>query len=102
MGDRKKESMAYLIRHLVSQGWVENRDDSALGNALDFFSIRLTLFGWAHFEELMRANVESRTAFMAMAWSDERLNKIYKECFAPAVEDAGFIFVAWTKAKGPV
>jgi hypothetical protein len=52
--------------------------------------MRLTFKGWEFLEMLMRQTAESRTAFMAMAFRNERLNEVYRDCFVPAISDAGF------------
>ena len=53
--------------------------------------LRLTMQGWARYEALKRAVVDSRTALMAMKFGDEELNQVVEEYFKPAVERAGFL-----------
>lgn len=53
-------------------------------------SLRLTMVGWAKYEELKKTAVQSRTAFMAMKFGDELLDRVVAECFRPAVARAGF------------
>ncbi|WGJ14627.1 hypothetical protein QEV83_18740 [Methylocapsa sp. D3K7] len=52
--------------------------------------LRLTMVGWQRYEALKHAQVESRTAFMAMKFGDEELNRVVKDCFKPAVEATDF------------
>jgi hypothetical protein len=52
--------------------------------------LRLTMAGWTRYEELKRANIQSRTAFMAMKFGDAVLNRVVVECFRPAVARTGF------------
>jgi hypothetical protein len=54
------------------------------------FSGSLTIDGWARYERLKREVVESRTAFMAMAYSNKTLAGIAKDHFVPAVRETGF------------
>jgi hypothetical protein len=89
-GRNKDTSMQYLIQHCIAKRWVEDRDETHERHQVGLFILRLTFDGWMHFEDLMRVKVESRSAFMAMAFSDQRLNQVYAECFVPAVGDAGF------------
>jgi nucleoside 2-deoxyribosyltransferase len=49
----------------------------------------LTFAGWRRYEELTRAEVESRTAFMAMKFDDE-MDRMVKSYFKPAVAQTGF------------
>jgi nucleoside 2-deoxyribosyltransferase len=46
--------------------------------------------GWARYEELKKINLESRTAFMAMKFGDDELNRVVADCFKPAVRRTGF------------
>jgi hypothetical protein len=52
--------------------------------------LRLTMAGWQRYEAIMRAQVESRTAFMAMQFGDKELNSAVESCFRSAVDRAGF------------
>ncbi|HUB65059.1 MAG TPA: hypothetical protein VL996_11570, partial [Methylocella sp.] len=52
--------------------------------------LRLTMAGWQRYEAIKRAQVESRTAFMAMQFGDKELNHAVESCFKPAVDRAGF------------
>jgi hypothetical protein len=53
-------------------------------------SVRLTMAGWARYDELKRHRVESRTAFMAMQFGDPELDKVVNDYFKPAALAAGF------------
>ena len=46
--------------------------------------------GWQHYYVLTRAQVESHTAFMAMEFGHEELNRVVNNVFKPGVEAAGF------------
>lgn len=46
--------------------------------------------GWDRYSALKRAEIVSRTAFMAMKFGDDELNRVVDNCFRPAVERAGF------------
>lgn len=50
----------------------------------------LTLEGWERYEELKLGHSASRTAFMAMPFSNEELRQIVEVAFRPAVEETGF------------
>lgn len=78
-------STSYIVRGLLSEGLIEVDRGSMAG-----FSGQLTFRGWERFGELQRSPHLSRTAFMAMQFLDERLDGVYKDCWIPAVEDAGF------------
>lgn len=52
--------------------------------------LRLKMDGWDYYENLKRAKVDSRVAFMAMRFGDEQLKWMVNEYFKPAVSHAGF------------
>jgi len=54
------------------------------------FNGTLTLEGWEACAELKRGRSDSRKAFMAMEYGDSDLDKVFAECFRPAVKAAGF------------
>jgi hypothetical protein len=51
--------------------------------------LALTFDGWQRYEALKHAQVESRTAFMAMQF-DREMDRVVKDCFKPAVARTGF------------
>lgn len=85
IGARKVDDVWYVTQQLESHGLIETA--SAMSN----LRVRLTFNGWQHYEKLKREVVESRTAFMAMPFGEERLRRIYRECFRPAVKTTGFV-----------
>ena len=52
--------------------------------------LRLKMAGWDRYERIKRAEVASRTAFMAMRFSDDELTGVVEDYFKPAVDRAGF------------
>jgi hypothetical protein len=54
------------------------------------FAGTLTLAGWRAFEKLKRGGSRSRKAFMAMPYGTPVLDAMFRECFKPAAERAGF------------
>lgn len=86
--DQSELGVAWLVKAFQNQGLFEwQRGDSEA-------SFRLTPNGWLRFDELKIRVVNSRTAFMAMKFGDDILNRVLKECFQPAAGRAGFILKA--------
>jgi hypothetical protein len=54
------------------------------------FYMRLTMLGWSRYDELTRRRIDSKKVLMAMKFGDEELEKVFKQCFAAAVERTGF------------
>lgn len=50
----------------------------------------ITIDGWNRFETLLRAEQLSRRAFMAMPFGNSELDRVFTDCFEPAVEATGF------------
>jgi hypothetical protein len=46
--------------------------------------------GWEKYERLKTKEVESRTAFMALKFGQDELDRVVGECFRPAVKRTGF------------
>jgi len=77
--------VGWLLDQDEATEFIERRGDE--GSAL---LLRLTMAGWARYEALKRRNVESKRVLMAMKFGDPELDAVVKDCFAPAVERAGF------------
>jgi hypothetical protein len=77
--------LAWLLRQPQMTTLVENNASINSPNRL-----LLTFAGWQRYYALTRAQVESHTAFMAMEFGHEELNRVVNDVFKPAVEAAGF------------
>jgi hypothetical protein len=53
-------------------------------------SMVLTLEGWDRFEQLKRANPQSTSAFMAMQFNDQQMDRIYHDHFQPKLAAIGY------------
>ena len=84
IGARNQDDIHYIVAELVSHGLLEDTSTKGL------LSLRPTFEGWRHHQELKRQAVESNVAFMAMPFGDKRLDRVYNECFRPAVVATGF------------
>jgi hypothetical protein len=71
--------------------WLLEQDEvKRLVESQTFEDLRLNMAGWQRYEALKHAQVESRTAFMAMQFGDAEFNRVVNDVFKPAVEAAGF------------
>jgi len=82
-GANDASDVLYILENLRDRSLLELRGDSTLAIC------RLTFAGWEKYEELMRGRTESRRAFMAMPFRDEKLDKVFMR-FKQAVKDTGF------------
>lgn len=56
----------------------------------DSQELNLLISGWNRYEELRRGQSHSRKAFMAMQYGNDQIERMYRDCFKPAVKAAGF------------
>jgi hypothetical protein len=84
-GGGDSAALGWLFTMIESKGLF--RTTAGQGDQL---SIQLTPDGWQKYSELSRVRVESRTAFMAMQFSDPTLEQMVQHCFKPAVARTGF------------
>jgi hypothetical protein len=78
----------YIVEHLKTKGLIEQErhpDPQAAGTV----GYRLTLDGWARFEELRRSLPDTRIAFMAMGYGNEHVDRAFA-AFIGAVAQTGF------------
>ena len=84
IGCWKREDEIFIVDSAEKQGLVNNAAFRS-GNGL-----RLTMEGWQRFHELMRGSVSSRTAFMAMPFTNPEVNAVFNDVFRDAVKATGF------------
>jgi hypothetical protein len=85
IGAAGTENLVAAARALEDRGLARGSFVSGGG-----FSGELTLEGWQAIAELKRGRSDSRKAFMAMEYGDSGLDRVFVECFKPAVRAAGF------------
>jgi len=85
IGAASPEGFVAAAQALTEKGFVRAASISGGG-----FDGELTLGGWEASEALLRKRPDSRRAFMAMQYGDPMLNKVFLDCFKPAVEATGF------------
>ncbi len=87
-----REDVFYLLRHLHSEGYVENYSHAS-ENSVDGLvqhKGQITFKGWLRVEELKQSKPSSRDAFMAMKFGDAELNQFLNEVIRPGVAKTGF------------
>ncbi|MGB6699040.1 MAG: hypothetical protein WBE80_10095, partial [Methylocella sp.] len=80
----QNEELTWLQQQRQVKALVERTSSIA-----DPARLQLTMAGWQRYEALKHAQVESRTAFMAMKFDNE-MDHVVNDCFKPAVKAAGF------------
>ncbi|MBU1101960.1 MAG: hypothetical protein KKA84_16305 [Bacteroidetes bacterium] len=75
----------YIVDHLINEGFL-----TGTINDLDSFSGMITFNGWERYDSLQHTSSESRLAFMAMDFKNNKLEEIFHTHIKPAVEETGF------------
>jgi hypothetical protein len=85
IGAKAPKEFMFVVDHLLGSGHLEGQRGAG-----DHANLKLTMRGWDRVDELRRGAVESRAAFMAMEYGNERLDRIVNQHFRPAVAQTGF------------
>jgi hypothetical protein len=85
----------WLLLQQAPKGLIEEHgryqpDEIVLVDFEPKWLLSLRMAGWDRYEALKRAEIVSRTAFMAMQFGDAELNHVVDNYFKPAVERADF------------
>ena len=78
-------NFVWLLEHLIKSGLLDGSlsSNGATGT--------LSFAGWEAYQQLQRESPrQTRRAFMAMLYGDPLLDKIFAQCFKPAVARTGF------------
>ena len=93
IGAVRAEDAQFIIDELHRNGLVSIATGEAQYGGRNYTecpAIGITFGGWSRYAELMTKGTTARIAFMAMQYNDVVLDKMFDNCFSPAVEDTGF------------
>jgi hypothetical protein len=88
-GSATQDEFEVAIDYLIRTGLVKGKIVQTSGG-IEGIEVALSFEGWQYYEKLKRGTTESRKAFMAMEYGDERLDKIVEEVLKLAVKQTGF------------
>lgn len=83
LGAVNKYAFNQVIQHLKKQNLIEFESDQNKNGTL-------TVEGWDYYKKLRQNNPQSRTAFMAMQFDNQELERLVKDVFKPAIAKTGF------------
>ena len=81
VGAASGSGIAYAIKELDQAPHIRRSASGTIG---------LSLLGWQRYDELTRTKLDTRLAFMAMPFTDARLQQIFRDVWVPAVKETGF------------
>jgi hypothetical protein len=85
-GTNPHAGIRWLLTHLANEKLVDSSGIIQSSTA----DLQLTMLGWQRYAELKKHRIDSRIAFMAMKFDEPVLSAVVKDCFKPAVAQAGF------------
>ena len=85
VGSINGSGIEFVIAHLRESGLLTHVKDQSQVQEI----LILTMKGWERYEEILRGNIDSKKAFMAMPFNDSTLDEVYKR-FKAAVAQTGF------------
>jgi hypothetical protein len=89
LGSISDQGVDWVVRQAMDMGYVESHRGDDSQNFL-LTKATLTMKGWMRVEELKVESANNTKAFMAMKFGDAELDRIFSDCFKPAVKRAGF------------
>jgi hypothetical protein len=90
------QGFAWLNTQLEPRGLYQIDSNRPAGKV----ALKLSLAGWERFQELKKAQIESRTAFMAMKFGLSAVQEAVDQCFRAAVQRTGFELRVLTDQQG--
>ena len=84
VGVLNSDNFHFVVNSLIDQGLVSSNSDLVKRR------VTLTFKGWERYELIKKGELSSRKAFMAMPFGDPLLDRVFIDCFKPAVERTGF------------
>lgn len=85
IGSLNADDAKYVTDEAIDQGLVRGQFVGGLA-----LKAVLTFEGWRRYRDIEKGRVQSRKAFMAMAFENETLAKLVDDYFKPAVDETGF------------
>ena len=79
-----KDEFDFIIKYLMESELIEQN-----ANRPGEKPINLTVKGWKYLQEIMY-NKSSRNCFIAMTFTDDKVNKEYEESVSPVLKELGF------------
>ncbi|MEK9628853.1 MAG: hypothetical protein VW455_07505 [Nitrospinota bacterium] len=90
IGARDAEGIEFVLDYLFDKKLVENGRQFEMTRKMGVAFATLSFEGWAYYEAIMKGQTISKKAFMAMEFGNTVLDKVFSECFKPAVKKTGF------------
>lgn len=88
LGSVTENAAAWTLKQAHGSGLIQGIETK--GGSYQLLDATLSVAGWERNRELLAGGSRSRTAFMASRWGDAEFDRVFRDCFKPAVERAGF------------
>jgi len=80
---------SFIIKYLCNVGLIEGIPSEAVNREMQVLDAKLSMGGWARYDELKRGAADSRKAFMAMKYGESELDIVFDK-FRVAVGQTGY------------
>ena len=88
LGSVTENAAAWTLKQAHGSGLIQGIETK--GGSYQLLDATLSVAGWERNRELLAGGSRSRRAFMASRWGDAEFDRVFEDCFKPAVERAGF------------
>ena len=99
VGVSTNEAIRALVQHLDEIRAIDVNGGPKAYQQQDI-QIRLTVTGWTKFRAIQTRGAETRNAIMAMEFEEPHVDRAFREAFAPAANDCGFILMPLNERQG--
>jgi hypothetical protein len=96
IGAVDQEDVLWAVRELDEEKLIKG---TWLGH---FTNGHITGSGWRRIEQLRRAHIASRYAFLARKFANKDLDRVYSQCLKPAVKQTGYDLQTVTQKAGHI
>lgn len=93
IGSPTPAGVYFVLQSLRDSGLIDGSLSREIGNPGKGGRITLTMAGWQRYEQLRLGGVAGTTAFMAMKFGEDELDRIVESYIRPAIRQTGFKLV---------
>jgi predicted small metal-binding protein len=90
IGAKSPDGFMFILEYLLDRGLLQPEAQNMIVASHEVATVRLSFDGWQYYAQLKRGEVNSRMAFMAMAYGNKELANIVEDHFKQAVKETGF------------
>jgi len=98
IGAETLRGVAFVIDYVYSAGLIDGIESKEMSTNKRIVDAKLSMSGWARYEELRRGAADARKAFMAMKYGEPEMDAVFEQLRA-AVSQTGYDLVRLDKQQ---